>query len=137
MIHTHARRAPLAVCVFVFIVAMKVRLVDGFRPTINQQMRTVDTYLEMATKKKPRSDILPSVDRNPFREVDVDMKKAKDVADHFGDYTTKQIEKMRDGTNPPGPKRCFDMHAKSIGLSGRISTMLLFPSSRTLYMACL
>jgi hypothetical protein len=31
----------------------------------------------------------------------VDLAKAKDVVEHFGDYTVDEIQKMRDGTYVP------------------------------------
>jgi hypothetical protein len=42
------------------------------------------------------NDIVPLVD-NPFREVDIDLEKINDCANHFGKYPVKEIEKMRDG----------------------------------------
>jgi hypothetical protein len=34
---------------------------------------------------------------NPFRDVDLDLERIQDCANHFGKYPVAEIEKMRDG----------------------------------------
>ena len=40
----------------------------------------------------------PSVESAVLDPVHIDLQHAKDVVDHFGDYTVEQIQQMRDGT---------------------------------------
>jgi hypothetical protein len=63
--------------------------VAGFRP-----VRQVDLTTRLHVKE--RNDIVPSTRDNPFRDVDIDLDKARDYVNHFGKYPVKDIEKMRD-----------------------------------------
>lgn len=95
MIHKVALGAPMAALILV----LSVKRAIGFHPAVAAPpTQTVDTRLAMTKKtKKAKKSIVPSVDSNPFREVKIDVNKAKDAADHFGRYSVKEIERMRDG----------------------------------------
>jgi len=124
MIHHYKNATALGVFAFVAsVLAAKLRLVDGFQP-LPAAMRTTTTttQLEMSKNrrhgKKSKNKNLgrdrgdgsgggsltpsvvdkdhPSVESAVLDPVHVDLQHAKDVVDHFGDYTAKQIQKTRD-----------------------------------------
>jgi hypothetical protein len=73
---------------YLVLLLVASRLVAGFRPARRVNMRISSTTSRHAS----------SHDNNPFREVDIDLDKAGDCANHFGKYPVKEVEKMRDGT---------------------------------------
>ena len=75
----------LRILLFVFALLSIPRRVWGFRPVRQVDLLASSRY---ATEKQ---------ESNPFREVDLDLNKARDYANHFGKYPVKDVEKMRDG----------------------------------------
>jgi hypothetical protein len=63
----------------------------GFQP-----VRQVDLLMR-ARLAKGNDIVSSSRDNNPFRDVDLDLEKAREVANHFGKYPIKEVEKIRDG----------------------------------------
>ena len=75
----------LRILLFVFSLLAIPRRVWGFCPMRQADFVASSRY---ASKKS---------ESNPFREVDLDLDKARDFANHFGKYPVKDVEKMRDG----------------------------------------
>jgi hypothetical protein len=69
--------------------------VQGFHVMPKQESRIMLTVCS-ATNKKNKNTV-PSTTENPFRPVDIDLEKARDYANHFGKYSAKDVEQMRDG----------------------------------------
>ena len=60
--------------------------------------RNENNKKSISQKKNKNKNVGPSsTTENPFRPVDIDLDKARDYADHFGKYSAKDVEKMRDG----------------------------------------
>jgi hypothetical protein len=70
---------------YLFLLFVASRTVAGFQP-----VRQIDF---LATTSH-----LASTRDNLFRDVDLDLDRARDAANHFGKYPAKDVEKMRDGT---------------------------------------
>ena len=77
----------LRILLFLLALLVTPRRVWGFRP-----VRQVDLITSRFASKK--QDVAT---QNPFRDVDIDLDKARDYANHFGKYPVKDVEKMRDG----------------------------------------
>jgi hypothetical protein len=75
------------ILLFAFALLSNPRQVWGFRP-----VRQVDLLTSRCAVKKQ-----DTAQSNPFRQVDIDLDKARDYANHFGKYPVEDVEKMRDG----------------------------------------
>lgn len=71
-------------CRFLTVLVLAARSIESFRP---------DGRLSLQTARF----VSTTRDDNPFRQVDIDLEKARDYANHFGKYPVKEVEKMRDG----------------------------------------